>query len=297
MTIIDRALDADPGRSDAAGRRPPIVTVVGSLNMDLVLEVERLPQPGETVTGRAWRRQAGGKGGNQAVALSRLGATTRMVGCVGDDDYGRHLVDALVSEGVHTDFVRTVDRSTGTAYILVEPGGENQIVVTGGANSAVEVDRAALAGADAVLCQFEVPPEVVERVAASTEGFFCLNAAPARPLSSALISRADLIIVNETEYAAIEGLDECQLVALTLGADGAVLLAHGSEVARSGSPQVDAVDTVAAGDAFCAAMLLGLLRGGSWQETLERACAAGSIAASRPGAQASLPTHTELAEW
>lgn len=220
-----------------------------------------------------------------------------MIGCVGNDEPGRILLSALADESVVIDHVRTVAEPTGTAFVLVESGGENQIVVSSGANQRVDVEPASLCGVDAVMCQLEVPQEAVRNASRLTDAYFCLNAAPAHQLSDELIKRADLIIVNETEHALIRGLESCKLTAVTLGPQGAVLLRFGTEVARASSPKVDAVDTIAAGDAFCAAMVIGLVTGASEQDALDNACVAGSMAASRPGSQTSLPDRSELELW
>jgi ribokinase len=270
---------------------PPRVTVVGSANVDLVARCERLPRPGETVTDATFARFPGGKGANQAVALARLGAAVRFVGRMGAD---RLPLESLAREGVDVSAVATEDGETGVAVIVVDAAGENVIVVAQGANGRLHAgDVASAVGqADAVLCQLEVPVEAVA-AAAERAAYFCLNAAPARALPAELLRRADVVVVNRYELEALA--ETPRLVALTLGAEGAVLLEDGSEVARAASPRVHAVDGTAAGDAFCAALLFFLLEGIERDEALRRACAAGAIAASRSGAQPSLPTAAEIA--
>ncbi len=223
---------------------PARIAVVGSVNLDLVAGVQRMPRAGETVTGLAFERVPGGKGANQAVAAARLGADVAFHGAVGVDGFAAEALAGLRDAGVelHVEHIG----QTGIALILVDAGGENQIVVVPGANAAVEP---AGAGGN-VLCQLEVPLEVVEAEAATAE-FFCLNAAPAQPLARELIDRVDLLVVNRYELEAL-GEEPPGLVALTLGADGAVLLEGGEEVARAEPPQVEAVDGTAAGDAFTA---------------------------------------------
>jgi ribokinase len=174
------------------------------------------------------------------------------------------------------------------ALILVG-GGENEIVVAPGANRSAEVGD--VGGADAVLCQLEIPVETVAEAARGAR-FFCLNAAPARELPDGLLDEVDLLVVNRYELEAIG--DHDGLTALTLGAEGAVLLEGGEEIARAAPPDVDAVDGTAAGDAFTAALLVSLLEGRDRVDALRRACAAGALAASRPGAQPSLPTAREV---
>jgi ribokinase len=173
--------------------------------------------------------------------------------------------------------------------ILVESGGENVIVVAPGANQRLSPDDVtSVADADAVICQQEVPPQAIAKAAAEAR-FFCLNAAPAR---GPLELEPDLLVVNHHEYEQVGSFDG--LVALTLGAEGAVLIDRGQEIQRATPPRVDPVDGTAAGDAFCAALVLALIEGRDRGEALGRACAAGALAASRPGAQPSLPTTAEV---
>ena len=264
----------------------PSVTVVGSANLDLVARCERLPQAGETVTGASFERVPGGKGANQAVAAARLGAAVRFVGCVGADAFADEALAALRGAGVEL-AVERADAPTGVALILVDAAGENQIVVAPGANARLR--PADVSGA--VLCQLEIPLEVVHAAAEQAE-FFCLNAAPAASIPAELVARCDLVVVNRYELEALPATP--RLVALTLGADGAVLLEDGEEVERAAPPRVEAVDGTAAGDAFTACLVVSLLEGRERAEALRRACAAGAIAASRPGAQPSLPTAAEV---
>ena len=270
---------------------PPSVTVVGSANVDLVARCERLPRPGETVTDAAFERIPGGKGANQAVAAARLGARTRFVGRIGADDL---VLRSLEAEGVDVGGVRRDEGESGVALILVDAAGENVIVVAPGANARLTPADVSVVDADAVLCQLEIPAAAVAAAAAQAKGLFCLKAAPAVEVPLEALRRADLVVVNRYE---LEALPETpRLVALTLGAEGAVLLEDGSEIARAAPPRVTAVDGTAAGDAFCAALLVSLLEGRDRLEAVRRACAAGAIAASRAGAQPSLPTAAELDE-
>jgi ribokinase len=262
---------------------PPSVTVVGSVNLDLVARVERLPRPGETVTDAIFERIPGGKGANQAVACARLGAAVTLVCAVGSDAYAE---EALPREERLQLAAQRVRSPTGVALILVDARGENQIAVAPGANA--ELRDFELGGSDAVLTQLEIPDEAVRSAREQAMGFFCLNAAPARPLAV----DADLTVVNRFELQALKRRDG--LVAVTLGAEGAVLLEDGEEVARAEPPRVEAVDGTAAGDAFTACLLVSLLEGREREEALGRACAAGALAASRFGAQPSLPTAAEV---
>ena len=271
----------------------PALAVVGSVNIDLVARCERLPRPGETVTDAVFERIPGGKGANQAVAAARLGAEVSFVGCVGDDELAQRAAASLVESGVATGRVAVVEGPTGVALILVDAAGENQIVVAPGANSRLRPEQVALDGAAAVLCQLEIPVDAVAAASRGAERFF-LNAAPARPVPPDVVERAELVVVNRYELEALPMTP--RLVALTLGAEGAALLEHGEEVARARPPRVTAVDGTAAGDAFTASLVVSLLEGRDEEEALRRGCAAGALAASRFGAQPSLPTAAEVDE-
>ena len=273
------------------------VVVVGSVNLDLVARVDRLPGGGDTVRATDYRRVPGGKGANQALAARRLGADVALVAAVGEDDAGTEALDLLAADGVDLAGVRPVpDASTGIALITVDDAGENTIVVVPGANARLAVTAADLAGADAVLCQLEVPVETVAAAAAAApvDALFCLNTAPPGPVPAAVLDRADLVVANRAEHAEMDGLDRVRMVAVTEGADGAVLLEAGRQVARAMPPPVTAVDGTGAGDAFTAALVVGLLGGLDRAAALRRACVAGAVAASRPGAQPALPRPADL---
>lgn len=263
----------------------PRITVVGSVNLDLVARCERLPRAGETVSGATFSRVPGGKGANQAVACARLGAEVTFIGAVGRDAFAEEALAGARDAGVTLD-LRTVDEPTGVALILVEAGGETEIVVAPGANA--KLAELELPEHDAVLCQLEISDGAVLSAWEQCTGFFCLNAAPARPISV----DPDLTVVNRYELETLSRRDG--LVAVTHGADDAVLLEDGEEIARATPPAVEAVDGTAAGDAFTACLLVSLLEGREPQQALERACAAGALAASRFGAQPSLPTAAEV---
>jgi len=259
----------------------PDVNVVGSINLDLVTRVGRLPRPGETLSGASVERVPGGKGANQAVAAARLGASVRLVGCVGADPVAEEALAGLRAAGVELE-VREVDAPTGVAIILVADDGENVIVVVPGANAHVggfTVDGN-------VLCQLEIPDEAVKEARAQAR-WLCVNAAPARPL----VVEPDLVVVNRYEA---EVVGEQPLLAVTMGEEGAVLLERGKEIARARPPRVVAIDGTAAGDAFTACLVVSLLEGRDTEEALRRACAAGALAASRFGAQPSLPTTEDV---
>jgi ribokinase len=277
---------------------PPSVCVVGSINVDLVARCARLPEPGETVRADDFDYIPGGKGANQAVAAARLGATVRMVACVGGDALATLAQSGLDEAGVDLSGVAADNTAdTGMALIVVDDAGENQIVVVPGANDTLrpEAVRAAEPGSfDAVICQLEIPDEPLAQAARTATGLVCLNAAPARPVPAEVLGRADLVVVNRHELDTLAEMP--RRVALTLGSEGAVLLDDGEEVARAVPPEVEAVDGTAAGDAFTACLVVSLLDARDREEALRRACAAGAIAASRPGAQPSLPTAAEVDE-
>jgi ribokinase len=274
-----------------------MIAVVGSVNLDLVARLEKLPTPGETLSAKGFERVPGGKGANQALAARRLGARVRLLAAVGDDQLADDALALLRAENVDTEHVTTVPGiPTGLAMIEVDSTGETTIVVVPGANMALRIDPSQVADAQAVLTVLEVPDEAVSAAAAGAREFFAINAAPARPIPPDVLARADLVVVNRAEYPKIPDLENARRVAITLGADGAVLLHNGTQVSTSAAPVVTAVDGTAAGDAFTATLVLGLARGDNETDALGAACAAGALTASRPGAQPSLPTANELAE-
>jgi len=286
-------------RHSRGTRSVPPMVVVGSVNLDLVARLPRLPAAGETLTATAFSRVPGGKGANQALAARRLGAQVRLVAAVGSDDVAREALVLVRAAGVDTDAVRTVsDTGTGLALIEVDEAGETTIVVVPGANARLAVSPTDLVGADAVLTVLEVPDAAVVAAAEHTPAgaFFALNAAPARPVRDVVLRRADLVVVNDAEYAAVEGLERAGCVAVTHGSAGATLLRRDVQVASAPAPAVDAVDATAAGDAFCAALVLAMLAGADDETALRTGCAAGGLAVSRHGAQTSLPTAAEVAE-
>jgi len=272
---------------------PVSLTVIGSINEDVVTVGARLPGPGETVMTGDVRRIPGGKGANQAAAAGRLAGRARMIGARGDDDAGRRSIAALASAGVDVAGVDVVERPTGTALIVIDAHGENQIAVAPGANQLIQAPSS-LADADAILCQLEVPIEVVMQAARECSGFVALNAAPAQTLPQELIERCDLIIVNETEFGEMPQLSLASHVAVTYGAAGAALFERGVEVARVPGRPAEVVSSVGAGDAFCAALVIGLLRGLDERTALATACAVGAAAVESPDAQ---PAFAALEEY
>jgi ribokinase len=275
----------------------PRLAVVGSINLDFVASVGRLPGPGETIGGATLARHPGGKGANQALAAQRLGAVVALHGRVGGDAMADEALALLRADGV--DLSRCgVDASTptGVALIAVSRDGENQIVVAPGANAAFKRDQLTPIAADALLCQLEIPIETTLAAMESFNGFACINLAPALPAPTPLLARADLIIVNDAESAFYGDALHTKgaLVGVTYGARGAALFRKGAEIARAPSPRVDVVDTTGAGDTFCAALTLALVEGQAPLDALAFACAAGALSATRAGAQSSLPRRADV---
>mgnify|MGYP000271253664 CR=1 FL=1 len=273
------------------------ILVIGSVNLDVTASVSRLPVAGETVTGAALSRYPGGKGANQSLAARRLGAEVSLVASVGSDATADEALALLRAGGVDLSHcVAHPTAATGTALICVAPSGENHIVVAPGANAELNRVPGALPPADAMIAQLEVPQAAIARALQGFDGLFCMNLAPARDVDDALLERADLVVVNETEAAWYGSrLGRCGgYVATTFGADGAALRRGGEMIARVGSPHVDVVDTTGAGDTFTAALTVGLVEGMPPAEALAFACAAGALATTRPGAQPSLPGRADV---
>ncbi|WP_296175820.1 ribokinase [uncultured Brevundimonas sp.] len=273
------------------------ITVVGSINLDMVASAPSLPAPGETVTGAMLARHAGGKGANQALAARRLGAEVSLIGRVGEDEMSGAAVALMLAHGVDLSGVETdIAAPTGVALIAVDPSGENQIVVAAGANHFVTPEQLPSRIETPLIVQLELPIETVEAAVGRATDFVCANLAPAAPVSEALLRRADLLVVNETEAAFYgEALHVGGgLVAVTKGARGAVMYRRGVEMAWATPPRVEAVDATGAGDAFVGAITVALLDGMTPDAALHFACAAGALAATRPGAQPSLGTRDDV---
>jgi ribokinase len=286
------------------------VVVVGSVNVDMVFRVPRLPGPGETVTRGSFTRSPGGKGGNQAVAAARLGARTWFVGLVGDDELGVEARRDLDSAGVDVSLVRTGSTHTGVAGIFVDDEGENMIAVASGANAQVDgatVSQALLGlGVDGavVLANLEIPDEAVIAAAATAEerGWpFVLNPAPAREIRAEVLSRCAVLVPNEVEMddlggGSIDDLLEAGVgaVVVTRGRQGADLHREGRPVHRQPSFPSEVVDTTGAGDAFCGALGWALAGGTDLEQAVRLAAAAGALACREVGARAGLPDRAEV---
>jgi len=285
---------------------PAEVCVLGSLNLDLVARVARLPGPGETVLGTDFQEHPGGKGANQAVAAARAGARVAMIGAVGDDDAGRRLRGVIETEGIDVHALATVDAPTGRALIGVDDRGENSIMVVPGANGALTPDMVrnasgVLRGARVLLMQLEVPMDVIEVACelADPDTVVVLNPAPAAVLPTSVLQRVDVLIPNEHELALLGGVSQVFATGLTRllvtqGARGALLVDASGHSERIDPWPVTPVDTTAAGDAFCGVFAASLAQGRSWSDAARRAGVGGALATTRPGALASLPHEHEL---
>jgi len=301
----------------------PRILVVGSLNLDLVARVPNLPQPGETVPIDSFIQSPGGKGANQAVAAARLGALATMLGCVGNDSFGATLLTALRENGVATTHVRIVSEcASGVALIGVERSGQNAIMVAGGANlcllsSDVQRLEHLFAAADAVLLQLEIPIATVAAACqlAKRHGVLVVldpAPAPSVPLPDDLCA-VDLISPNQSEAESLTGIAVAdptdaaraaavlrgrgaRQVVVKLGAQGAVCCDHRGDISHVPAPQVQAIDTTAAGDAFGAALAIALVEGRSLAEAAQFACAAGALATTRCGAQEAMPWRAAVDE-
>jgi ribokinase len=275
-----------------------MITVVGSINLDIVATGPALPRPGETVGGARLARHPGGKGANQALAARRLGADVQLVGAVGADDMADEALKLLQTGGVDLSQVAHVNgETTGVALIAVDAtSGENLIVVCPGANHVLRPEDVAHLPIEHMMGVLEVPVPVLLAAAEKATGFVSLNLAPAMTIPDQLMTMADLISVNESEAATYgDHLMTCgALVAVSLGAAGAVLYKDGKEIARAAPPGVQVVDTVGAGDTFTAALTVALIEGQAPQDALAFAVTAGALACTRPGAQPSLPHRRDV---
>ncbi len=291
------------------------IAVIGSLNRDLTVRTSRHPQPGETVLGTGHYWDGGGKGANQAVAAARLGSRVGMIGLVGHDDHGAALINDLASEGIDTTGIGIAEETpTGLAVITVDDDAENTIVVSPGANMGLTPAHIAthldlMKKAKVMLAQLEVPLETVAAAAKAAGGVVCLNPAPARSLPDELLNRVDVLVPNRSELAFLTGSPLSQTigeaeqavsrlhfsgaVVVTLGADGALVI-DGETVNHVEAPHVEALDPTGAGDAFCGALAHSLSRGRTILEAARWAVVAGAVAATRHGAQTSMPTPADI---
>jgi ribokinase len=293
-----------------------LIIVIGSINLDLIASVERLPDPGETVPGSAFKTAPGGKGANQALAAARAGGEVRMIGAVGKDAFAAEALACLREGKVELSGVREVHAATGTAHILVDSHGENVIVVVPGANGAVmpgDLAKANPEKGDILLLQHEIPQATIEaaldaaRAAGATT---ILNTAPFRTEAASCLAKADYVVANETEFdlygelLKLRGRDRParmtsfaestgRTIIVTLGGEG-VLAATPDAFFEVPALKIAPVDTVGAGDTFCGYLAAGLASGLGLEDALRRAAAAGSLACLKPGAQPAIPLAEEV---
>jgi ribokinase len=291
----------------------PEIVVFGSMNMDLVVRVARAPRGGETLQGHAFFTNPGGKGANQAVACARQGAHVAMVGCVGDDDFGKTLRNALAEDKIAVTNVRAVEASTGVAVVMVDDAGENRITIVPGANELLKADPEVLAG-QYLLLQCEVPMAEVVLAAKIMRGkgaTVVMNPAPVCQLPDELWSLVDIIVMNEIEASELAGVpvDDAPSAALaatlirkwgpstsivTLGSQG-VVIADDAGCRHFPALEVNVVDTTAAGDTFIGALCAARAAGQTMDAAVLRGIQAATICVTRAGAQASIPYLHELA--
>ncbi len=295
-----------------------MITVLGSINMDLIATVGRLPEPGETVEGDSFSTASGGKGANQALAARRAGSSVKMVGAVGDDGFSGPATALLNEAGVDLSNVKTVPGATGTAVILVGSNGENMIAIIAGANDRVTIDDASLALAamkqgDILVLQLEISQTVVERalLGARASGITSmLNIAPFTSEGARLATLADILVANETEFGLLTGkafmrasereetmrwrhAENGQTLIVTLGAEGVVAMHNGRWI-QVAALAIKPVDTVGAGDTFCGYLAASLDQGLDFEKAMRRAAVAGSLACLQHGAQPSIPLAADV---
>ncbi|MFE4501613.1 ribokinase [Rhodococcus sp. NPDC056743] len=277
----------------------PRIVVVGSINMDLTTSVPRFPEPGETLLGTAFATAAGGKGSNQAIAAAKAGGDVTFIGAVGDDGFASQLRSTLIEAGVDTSLLRSVNGASGIAAITVDADAENSIIVVAGANESVteltEDDLDAIARADILLCQLEIPlATVIAAVhhARDNATTVILNPSPVQILPEDLISAVDILIVNRTEAKQLGPVtDRVAHLVTTLGSGGADLRDHDTTT-HADSPTVTPVDTTGAGDAFTGAFAVEWVQ--DQERALKFAATAGSLATTVRGASVSSPTRAAI---
>ncbi len=300
------------------------IVVLGSVNADHVLRVGHFPRPGETLTGSSYNIIAGGKGANQAVACARLGGQTQFMACVGQDGFGNEIIQKLNDDGINTETVEQVKGvNTGVALIFVDDRAENCIGIAAEANSYLDEafvrrHQPAIAGADYLLMQLETPESGIQTAAAIARAHgtqIVLNPAPARPLSDEILSCIDMITPNQTEAEMLTGVTVndtesavraanilhgkgIEIVVITMGRQGAFISEAGSQKSeRVTGFKVEPVDTTAAGDTFNGGLLVALAEGKNLADAASFANACGALSVMRHGAQTSIPTREDVAEF
>lgn len=297
------------------------ILVIGSLNMDLVTMSERHPKLGETIIGKSFFQIPGGKGGNQAVAIAKLGGDVSMFGCVGKDSHGEILIEELKKNNVNIDCIKKGERNTGIAAIVVDENADNTIIVVPGANFEISIDDIdknieLIKNADIVLLQLEIPIDVVEYILKKSKEYnkiTILNPAPAEKLSIEIIKNVDYLVPNETELELLSEMptdsQEEVLVAakklmdmgvknliVTMGKNGSIFIGE-DKVVKVGIHKVKAVDPTAAGDSFIGGVIRMLAEGKKIEEAMEFGARVGAITVTKEGAQSSLPTWDEVVNY
>lgn len=297
------------------------IVVIGSSNTDMVVKTNKFPVPGETILGGEFFMFSGGKGANQAVAAARMGSEVTLICKTGDDIFGQRSIEEFKKEGIVTNYIqKDADKASGTALILVDANGENEIVVASGANEKlseinIEVAHAAIMEADVLLLQLEIP--IASVLYAAKKAFdlgkkVILNPAPAQKLPEELFGYLYLITPNETEAEILTGIKVTdrnsaaaaaeklvlmgvQNAIITMGSEGAYFKNRAIEMLVK-APKVNAIDTTAAGDTFNGVLAVGITSGRDWEESISFACQAAAISVTRMGAQASMPYLKEVEE-
>ncbi len=300
----------------------PKITVVGSINVDLVINSDRIPLPGETIKGGNFQVISGGKGANQAVAVSRQQIPTSFIGCVGDDDFGIGQKANLKNEKINTSYISKIDNeSTGVAIIVVEPDGNNRIILSPGANDKltpdiIETAQDAIAKADILICQLEIPLETVKKaleIAKANNTITILNPAPAIFLDSSILGLVDYLIPNETEAAVLSNVNVVDrksaeraakelsricpgTIIITMGEQGVLTIDNGNMKFAAAVP-VKAKDTTAAGDTFIGTLAAFLFQGDALEIAVKKAMSAAAISVTKFGAQTSIPDKQEFERY
>ena len=300
----------------------PRITVVGSVNMDLVFRTPRMPAVGETLSGHEFRQIPGGKGANQAVAAARQGADVAFIGRVGDDGFGQYSLRCLADDGIDVSYLSAVaDIATGVAGIIVTDQGDNSIVLAAGANAAlsaenVEAAQSAISSAQILVCQLETPLPTVTRaiqLARQHKVKVILNPAPVQALSDELLAQVDYLVVNETEAAQLSGIQVSNqesaqrasekllqrgaaVVLLTMGEHGVCITEPGGS-SFIDAIKVDVVDTTAAGDTFVGAFAVGIAKGLDIKTASIEAQYTAALAVTKLGAQTSIPQRSEVEQF
>lgn len=298
------------------------LTVLGSINVDHIIQVPHFPQPGETISGENYHTVFGGKGANQAVAAARSGADVTFIACIGDDDIGQKMKNSFKEQGINVETITTIpQKSTGIAMIQIDNNGENSIVISPGANShltieTVEKFKQKIIDSDALLMQLETPLEAIihaTKIASQSGKYTILNPAPAKLLPDELFSHLTMITPNETETEVLTGIkviDEqtaiqaatifhkkgVKIVLITLGKKG-VFISHNQSKKTIPCFRVNAKDTTAAGDTFNGALITALLENKSLEQAIIFAHAAAAISVTQIGAQSSIPTRKEILDF